>query len=99
MGNRTDDGRVTVTTKSELQAEESAALFVDYIFVGFLMAISAGLGWKLYGEIGAMVGAVVGFAGSLFFKFGRKVLFNTIMIVLVLAVLLGIVLFAEWVLK
>ncbi len=99
MTNKTDDGRVTVTTKRELQQEESAALFVDYILVGFLMAISAGLGWKFYGEIGSMAGAVAGFAVSLFFEFGRKVLFNTLMVFLVLSVLLGIVLFAEWVLK
>ena len=99
MENKTDDGRVTVTTKRELREEESAELFADYIIVGFLMAISAGLGWKFYGEIGGMVGAAAGFAVSLFFEFGRKVLFNTIMIVLVLTVLLGIYMFGAWVLK
>ena len=96
---KNDDDRVVVTTKSELHAEESAELFWCYIFVGFLMTISAGLGWKFYGEIGGMVGAAAGFAVSLFFEFGRKVLFNTIMIVLVLAVLLGIYMFGAWVVK
>ncbi|VAW44134.1 hypothetical protein MNBD_GAMMA04-1255 [hydrothermal vent metagenome] len=97
VGTEDPSQRVVVTTKKELDNEAAGELFVNYILVGFCIFAASGIGWKLFGDTGLMLGAVIGFVFTLFFDFGRKVVSHIIIVTVVLSVLLGIYMFGAWV--
>ena len=97
VGTEDPTKRVVVTTKQELLDEESGKLQYSYVLVGLCIFIAAGIGWKLHGISGLQIGAILGFGFTLLFKFGREVLFHTILIIVALAILWGLYIFGSWV--